>query len=109
MRRATDSPSSRADRPGGEAESAAIPAIVSSPINATRPACSTDAAPVSLRLDMPKPSPRACHGWRAKRAMIGAMEAGGFGGLFGDPEEMRRRMEELAEQMQGAQKVAWAD
>jgi hypothetical protein len=32
-----------------------------------------------------------------------------FGGLFGDPEEMRRRMEELAEQMQGAQKVAWAD
>ena len=37
------------------------------------------------------------------------MEAGGFGGLFGDPEEMRRRMEELAEQMQGAQRVAWAD
>lgn len=29
--------------------------------------------------------------------------------MFGDPEEMRRRMEELAEQMQGAQKVAWAD
>jgi hypothetical protein len=37
------------------------------------------------------------------------MEAGGFGGLFGDPEEMRKRMEELSEQMQGAQKVAWAD
>src|SRR5262249_60008150 len=36
-----------------------------------------------------------------------AME--GFGGLFGDPEEMRRRMEELQEQMAGAQKVAWAD
>ncbi len=32
-----------------------------------------------------------------------------FGGLFGDPEELRRRMEELAEQMQGAQRVAWAD
>ena len=32
-----------------------------------------------------------------------------FGGLFGDPDELRRRMEELAEQMQGAQKVAWAD
>ena len=41
--------------------------------------------------------------------MIAAMEAGGFGGLFGDPDEMRRRMEELSEQMQGAQKVAWAD
>ena len=39
--------------------------------------------------------------------MIEPME--GFGGLFGDPEEMRRRMEELQEQMQGAQKVAWAD
>src|SRR3954451_7687634 len=30
-------------------------------------------------------------------------------GLFGDPEELRRRMGEFAEQMQGAQKVAWAD
>src|SRR3954454_1650048 len=32
-----------------------------------------------------------------------------FGGLFGDPEEFRRRLEELGEQMQGAQRVAWAD
>ena len=32
-----------------------------------------------------------------------------FGGLFGDPDEMRKRMTEFAEQMQGAQKVAWAD
>jgi hypothetical protein len=30
-------------------------------------------------------------------------------GIFGDPEELRRRMSELAEQMQGAQRVAWAD
>ena len=30
-------------------------------------------------------------------------------GIFGDPEELRRRMAEFAEQMQGAQKVAWAD
>ena len=30
-------------------------------------------------------------------------------GIFGDPEELRRRMAELAQQMQGAQKVAWAD
>lgn len=29
--------------------------------------------------------------------------------LFGDPDELRRRMAEFAEQMQGAQKVAWAD
>jgi hypothetical protein len=32
-----------------------------------------------------------------------------FGGLFGDPDELRRRMEEFAGQMQGAQRVAWAD
>ena len=32
-----------------------------------------------------------------------------FGGLFGDPDELRRRMEQFAEQMQGAQQVAWAD
>lgn len=33
----------------------------------------------------------------------------GFGGLFGDPDEMQRRMAELAESMQGQQKLAWAD
>ena len=32
-----------------------------------------------------------------------------FGGLFGDPDELRNRLGEMAEQMQGAQKVAWAD
>ena len=32
-----------------------------------------------------------------------------FGGLFGDPEELQRRLSEFAEQMQGAQRVAWAD
>jgi CHASE3 domain sensor protein len=30
-------------------------------------------------------------------------------GLFGDPDELRRRMAEFAEQMQSTQKVAWAD
>ena len=34
---------------------------------------------------------------------------GGFGGLFGDPDELQRRMAEFAEQMQGAQRIAWAD
>jgi CHASE3 domain sensor protein len=33
----------------------------------------------------------------------------GFGGLFGDPEELQRRMAELADQMQGQQRLAWAD
>jgi len=33
---------------------------------------------------------------------------GGFN-LFGDPEEFRARMEELSEQMQSSQRVAWAD
>ena len=38
---------------------------------------------------------------------MGRME--GFGGLFGDPEELQRRMAEFAEQMQGQQRLAWAD
>ena len=29
--------------------------------------------------------------------------------LFGDPDELRARMEEMAEQMQSSQRVAWAD
>ena len=33
----------------------------------------------------------------------------GFGGLFGDPDELQRRMAEFAEQMHGQQKLAWAD
>lgn len=36
------------------------------------------------------------------------VEGGGFN-LFGDPEEFRARMEDLAEQMQSTQRVAWAD
>ena len=32
-----------------------------------------------------------------------------FGPLFGDPEDLQRRLGEFAEQMQGAQRVAWAD
>lgn len=37
------------------------------------------------------------------------MESGGFGDIFGDPEEMQRRLAEFAEQMQGQQRLAWAD
>ena len=33
----------------------------------------------------------------------------GFGGLFGDPDELQRRMAEFADQMQGQQRLAWAD
>ena len=29
--------------------------------------------------------------------------------MFGDPEEMQRRLAEFAEQLQGQQKLAWAD
>jgi len=36
------------------------------------------------------------------------MEGGAFN-LFGDPDEFRARMEELSEQMQSSQRVAWAD
>jgi hypothetical protein len=33
----------------------------------------------------------------------------GFGGLFGDPDELQKRMAEFADQMQGQQRLAWAD
>jgi hypothetical protein len=33
----------------------------------------------------------------------------GFGGMFGDPEELQRRMAEFAESLQGQQRLAWAD
>ena len=32
-----------------------------------------------------------------------------FGGMFGDPDELQRRLAEMAEQMQGAQAVSFAD
>jgi CHASE3 domain sensor protein len=37
------------------------------------------------------------------------MESSGFGDLFGDPEDLQRRLTEFAEQMQGQQRLAWAD
>jgi hypothetical protein len=37
------------------------------------------------------------------------MEGGGFGGLFGDPDELQRRMAEFAESMQAQQGLVWAD
>src|SRR5271166_2433812 len=37
------------------------------------------------------------------------MESGGLGDLFGDPEDLQRRLAEFAEQMQGQQRLAWAD
>jgi hypothetical protein len=34
---------------------------------------------------------------------------GGFGGLFGDPDELARKMAEFAESMQAQQGLVWAD
>ena len=41
--------------------------------------------------------------------MMRPMEGGGLGDIFVDPEELQRRLAEFAEQMQGAQRLAWAD
>ena len=38
-----------------------------------------------------------------------AMEGSDPFGMFGDPDDLQRRLAEFAEQMQGAQRVAWAD
>ncbi len=32
-----------------------------------------------------------------------------FGGMFGDPDDLQKGLRDMMEQMQGAQKVAWAD
>jgi CHASE3 domain sensor protein len=42
-------------------------------------------------------------------ATMTSMEGGGFGELFGDPEELQRRLAQFAEQMQSQQALAWAD
>lgn len=37
------------------------------------------------------------------------MEGSPFGDMFGDPEELQRRLAEFGEQLQGQQRLAWAD
>ena len=37
------------------------------------------------------------------------MEGGGLFGMFGDPEDLQKHLQDMAQQMQGAQRVAWAD
>jgi len=37
------------------------------------------------------------------------MDGPAFGDIFGDPEELQRRLAEFAEQLQGQQRLAWAD
>ena len=46
---------------------------------------------------------------RAAASTMSPMSSGGFGDLFGDPEDLQRRLAEFAEQMQGQQRLAWAD
>jgi class 3 adenylate cyclase len=55
--------------------------------------------PIPLIRRITRPSP----------GTIDRMEGSGFGGMFGDPDELQRRLGEFAEQMQGAQRLAWAD
>jgi CHASE3 domain sensor protein len=45
----------------------------------------------------------------AAQSMMKRMDSGGLGDLFGDPEELQRRLAEFAEQMHGQQRLAWAD
>ena len=48
--------------------------------------------------------------WASSRAVYDLrMEGGSFGDLFGDPDDLQRRLAEFAEQMQGSQRLAWAD
>ena len=65
-------------------------------------------APVTMAVDDSLGGGSAIEPARVLRRLVHMSSEDPFG-LFGDPEELRRRMQEFAEQMQGAQKVAWAD
>src|SRR6188472_71539 len=102
------------------AATAAIAASSSSAISATRPACSTLADPRSSSRSWAMASTLGGGNARVARQMsrlcpiavfcfhVRPMEDSPFN-LFGDPDEFRARMEELSEQMQSSQRVAWAD
>jgi predicted transcriptional regulator len=47
-------------------------------------------------------------GWAHSLSSVEMEGSEGFN-LFGDPDELRERLGELAEQMQSTQRVAWAD
>src|ERR671930_638150 len=75
-------------------------------------AWASDAMPCTRSTEGPDPrstTPRATPAPSTLGAMATIVPMEGFGGLFGDPEELQRRMAEFAEQMQGAQRIAWAD
>ena len=55
------------------------------------------------------PRAPAAHAASPRRGAGTLQDMEGFGGLFGDPDELQRRMAELAESMQGQQRLAWAD
>jgi hypothetical protein len=40
---------------------------------------------------------------------MSVMESGGLGDLFGDSDDLQRRLADFAMQMQGQQRLAWAD
>src|SRR6201999_1139817 len=63
--------------------------------------------PAVERVD--RQTPRGHRSRASGAATIAGMEGSGFGGLFGDPDDLQRRLGEFAEQMQGAQRLAWAD
>src|SRR5918912_2529965 len=68
-----------------------------------------DEAPVTRQVEFGSGGGSATTGRLLPRCTICCVSSEDPFGLFGDPDELRRRMAEFAEQMQGAQKVAWAD
>src|SRR5919198_570380 len=72
----------------------------------------SDAMPCTSSTGGPDPRSTTFRGTPAP-STIGGMATivpmEGFGGMFGDPDELQRRMAEFAEQMQGQQRLAWAD
>src|ERR671926_489133 len=70
---------------------------------------SPEDAPVTRHMELGPGGGRAIGGDPTAPSRVCGVSSEDPFGLFGDPDELRRRMAEFAEQMQGAQKVAWAD
>jgi hypothetical protein len=72
---------------------------------------------MELSLSSRSATGRAVYGLRRRAGALRAprrydetdMEGSGFGDLFGDPDELQRRLADFAQQMQGQQRLAWAD
>ena len=61
------------------------------------------------RADESRPATEADPGAFARAATIGVMEGSGFGNMFGDPDDLQRRLGEFAEQIRSVMAVVFPE